>query len=141
MSVLDVCPTSMVNSTKPKKRYRYHYDSSTTSSYDTISTTSSRNSSFEALFSRLLDALIFTSAIAITAYSYLTGTLIDKPAALIVENNPLVAYTPTKKNLVLDPMEDAKRRRTQQWAEDQVQLPTAQLKKRSYSSGKVRAQK
>lgn len=123
--------------TKPKRRYRYYYESSTTGSYDTISTTSSRNSSFEVLFSRLLDALIFTSAIAITAYSYLTGTLIDKPAALIVENKPLVTYTPTKKNLVLDPIEDAKRKRTQQWAEDQLQIPTIQLKRRSYPTGKV----
>jgi cell division protein FtsL len=139
MSVLDICPT--MESTKPRYRYHHHHhhrQSSTTASYDTISTTSSRNSSFEVLFSRLLDALIFTSAIAITAYSYLTGTLIDKPAALIVENKPLVTYTP-KRNLVLDPIEDAKRKRTQQWAEDQLQIPTVQLKKRSYSTGKVKS--
>ncbi|KAI8376961.1 hypothetical protein BD560DRAFT_391285 [Blakeslea trispora] len=58
----------------------YHSSTGTHSTVDTMSTsslsTSSSTSSFDHIFSKLLDALIFTSAIAITAYSYLTGSLL-----------------------------------------------------------------
>ncbi|GAN02622.1 hypothetical protein MAM1_0025c02067 [Mucor ambiguus] len=78
-------------------------------------TASSKNSSFEVIFSRLLDALIFTSAIAITAYSYLTGTLLDQPVSY-VEAPP----KPILKKMATRQIEDSKRRRTQEWAEQQL---------------------
>lgn len=118
MSVLNVCTTEM-------DRYRHHQHQRISSLYhrfypmsnDDMSsyTSSSKNSSFEVIFSRLLDALIFTSAIAITAYSYLTGTLIDQPASY-VEAPP----KPIMKKIATKQIEDSKRRRTQEWAEDQI---------------------
>lgn len=106
-------------------RYRHHQHQRISSLYhrfypmsnDDMSsyTSSSKNSSFEVIFSRLLDALIFTSAIAITAYSYLTGTLIDQPASY-VEASP----KPIMKKIATKQIEDSKRRRTQEWAEDQI---------------------
>ena len=98
MSVLNVCTTDM-DREMISRRYRnpslYHRiiksSSTTTDSYDNYSsyTSTSTSSSFEVLFTRLIDVLIFTSAIAITAYSYLTGTLIQplvegpKPTVLV----------------------------------------------------------
>ncbi|RCH87337.1 hypothetical protein CU097_004798 [Rhizopus azygosporus] len=78
MPVFDVC--------KAEPRRDHRRQTSLASSFDVTSTTTGTTtttsssslrpiSSFEVLFSRLLDVLIFTSAIAITAYSYLTGTL------------------------------------------------------------------
>lgn len=118
MSVLNVCTTEM-------DRYRHHQHQRISSLYhrfypmsnDDLSsyTSSSKNSSFEVIFSRLLDALIFTSAIAITAYSYLTGTLIDQPVSY-VEAPP----KPMLKKMATRHIEDSKRRRTQEWAEQQI---------------------
>lgn len=118
MSVLNVCTTEM-------DRYRHHQHQRISSLYhrfypmsnDDLSsyTSSSKNSSFEVIFSRLLDALIFTSAIAITAYSYLTGTLIDQPVSY-VEAPP----KPMLKKMTTRHIEDSKRRRTQEWAEQQI---------------------
>ncbi|CEP12656.1 hypothetical protein [Parasitella parasitica] len=105
-------------------------------------TSSSKNSSFEVIFSRLLDALIFTSAIAITAYSYLTGTLLDQPASY-VEAPP----KPIMKKIVTKHIEDSKRRRTQEWAEQQILNQPIVLtgvakakKKRSTSSSHIKVQ-
>ncbi|KAL9539106.1 hypothetical protein MBANPS3_010468 [Mucor bainieri] len=118
MSVLNVCTTEM-------DRYRHHQHQRISSLYhrfypmsnDDLSsyTASSKNSSFEVIFSRLLDALIFTSAIAITAYSYLTGTLLDQPVSY-VEAPP----KPILKKMATRQIEDSKRRRTQEWAEQQL---------------------
>lgn len=118
MSVLNVCTTEM-------DRYRHHQHQRISSLYhrfypmsnDDLSsyTASSKNSSFEVIFSRLLDALIFTSAIAITAYSYLTGTLLDQPVSY-VEAPP----KPILKKMATRQIEDSKRRRTQEWAEQQI---------------------
>ncbi|KAG2190107.1 hypothetical protein INT46_002419 [Mucor plumbeus] len=104
-------------------------------------TSSSKNSSFEVIFSRLLDALIFTSAIAITAYSYLTGTLIDQPASY-VEAPP----KPIMKKITTKQIEESKRRRTQEWAEDQILAQPIVLtevkskKKRSKSASHIKVQ-
>lgn len=118
MSVLNVCTTEM-------DRYKHHQHQRISSLYhrfypmsnDDLSsyTASSKNSSFEVIFSRLLDALIFTSAIAITAYSYLTGTLLDQPVSY-VEGPP----KPILKKMATRQIEDSKRRRTQEWAEQQI---------------------
>ncbi|KAI9331145.1 hypothetical protein BD770DRAFT_477831 [Pilaira anomala] len=108
---------------------RFHYDPSSTAS-DSFSnssfyTSSSKNSSFEVIFSRLLDILIFTSAIAITAISYLKGTLrpmVEAPP--ITNNHNSLPYNQKRHshsegsyNKPHDPIEDSKRRRTQEWAE------------------------
>lgn len=107
---------------------RFHYDPSSTAS-DSFSnssfyTSSSKNSSFEVIFSRLLDILIFTSAIAITAISYLKGTLRPMVEAPPITHNHNLPYNQKRHshsegsyNKPLDPIEDSKRRRTQEWAE------------------------
>lgn len=125
MSVINVCTTELDGS----RRYRNlisdgrRNHSTTSDSYDNYSfyTTTSRNSSFEVIFSRLLDALIFTSAIAITAYSYLTGTL-QQPFVEAAPKPVLVGYKkrPSEKTKHYDPIEEAKRKRTQEWAEQQI---------------------
>lgn len=118
-------------------------------SYDNYSsyTSSTKNSSFEVIFSRLLDALIFTSAIAITAYSYLTGSLAagigEAPKPVLVgyhpttehslkrhaSNNSLLIDSTIHNNShsdrlqVVDSIEDSKRKRTQEWAEQQIIVP------------------
>jgi hypothetical protein len=77
--------------------------------------------------------LIFTSAIAITAYSYLTGTL-DAPSPFVVEAPPMKPSTfgiysnkPYKRHsskrdvmILQDPIEDSRRQRTHEWAEQQL---------------------
>ncbi|GAA5809967.1 hypothetical protein MFLAVUS_003382 [Mucor flavus] len=143
MSVLNVCTTE-IDKELMNRRYRnsissapdakmsslyrrFYYTTSTTSdSYDNYSsyTSSSRNSSIEVLFSRLLDALIFTSAIAFTAYSYLTGTLAQpmveapKPNSLYRTRHSHSEGSYTRPQH--DPIEDSKRRRTQEWAEQLI---------------------
>jgi hypothetical protein len=145
MSVLNFCTTEM-------DRYRHHQHQRISSLYhrfypmsnDDMSsyTSSSKNSSFEVIFSRLLDALIFTSAIAITAYSYLTGTLIDQPASY-VEAPP----KPIMKKITTKQIEESKRRRTQEWAEDQILTQPIVLtevkskKKRSKSASHIKVKK
>lgn len=112
---------------------RHHSNATTTtttSSYDNYSfyTTTSRNSSFEVIFSRLLDVLIFTSAIAITAYSYLTGTLGQpfvepKPVLVGYQKRPvpiIIEKKPHHHHPHYDPIEEAKKKRTQEWAEGQI---------------------
>ncbi|KAI8874741.1 hypothetical protein K501DRAFT_339088 [Backusella circina FSU 941] len=154
MSVLNVCSTDLDNE---RRHYRSHisvpdhrissfyrrfswnyqqsHNSSTGSYYDTYSNSSisSKNSSLEVIFSRLLDVLIFTSAIAITAYSYLTGSL-DAPSPFVVEAPPMKiapfgVYSnrsykrhSSKRDIVIlqDPIEESRRQRTQEWAEQQL---------------------
>lgn len=174
MSVLNVCTTDLDNRISRRYRYRnpsngqqqqqqqqhqqlqspvyrrfswnYQSNSTTTDSFDNYSfyTSSSRNSSFEVIFSRLLDALIFTSAIAITAYSYLTGTLVQpfveapKPKVLVEYRGPPSSNNSSSHrhhhhhhSMVVDPIEDSKRKRTQEWAEQQVQQPAIQQREPS----------
>ncbi|KAI8993127.1 hypothetical protein BDB01DRAFT_831986 [Pilobolus umbonatus] len=161
MSVLNVCTTDIDRNLGPYRnsissvpehkisslyrRFSWSYQPSSTGSYDTFSsyTASSRNSSFEAIFSRLLDVLIFTSAIAITAYSYLTGTL-DQAYVEGPPSSRSVGYHPHKRHSVSSGtrknnemiythiVEDSKRRRTQEWAEQQI--PQEPLLRKRYSS-------
>jgi hypothetical protein len=173
MSVLNVCSTTELDNSREQflsRRYRntpvaeqqgqknllyrrfYHHHhqhsgSTSSDSYDNYSSyTSSSSSSFEVLFSRLLDALIFTSAIAITAYSYLTGTLVVPQAVVEAPKPNLVGYNHhqqlTKRHShhslldsnatggnsliqAADSIEDSKRKRTQEWAEQQINTSTA----------------
>lgn len=127
---------------------RYHYFgenascSHSRSSYGSLA--SSRPSSpaiIEVLFTRLLDALIFTSAIAITAYNYWTGSLNDPPPpsnAITAPPQPVMsikqwrqAHAPKRNNDVVvkqhDYLEDSRRLRTQQWAEDVAKQQLQQL--------------
>ncbi|KAF7726245.1 hypothetical protein EC973_008955 [Apophysomyces ossiformis] len=103
---------------------RYHLPS--TDSYDSYSyytSTSSRQSTaMEIIFSRLLDAIIFTSALAITAYNYWTGSL-DPPAPPPPTRPALIKQwkkQQQRKSVVIqepEALEDSRRQRTQQWAE------------------------
>ncbi|KAL0083548.1 hypothetical protein J3Q64DRAFT_1822674 [Phycomyces blakesleeanus] len=86
--------------------------------------TSGNLSTTKLVISRVLDAMIFTSAMAITAYNYCTGTLDAPPAAVQItpppQNNTHI--NPKKKPSLeiqtpADTEDDVKRRRTQQWAE------------------------
>ncbi|KAI8093355.1 uncharacterized protein BX664DRAFT_329500 [Halteromyces radiatus] len=53
--------------------------SSFNSYYSTVSTTSRPLRTFEIMFTNIIDALIFTSAIAITAYNYWMGYIVETP--------------------------------------------------------------
>ncbi|KAI9015238.1 hypothetical protein CLU79DRAFT_889968 [Phycomyces nitens] len=64
---------------------------------------------------RVLDAVIFTSAMAITAYNYCTGTL-DAPPAVQITPPPQKKKTTLEIQLPPED-EDIKRIRTQEWAE------------------------
>ncbi|KAG0763872.1 hypothetical protein G6F57_010851 [Rhizopus arrhizus] len=91
------------------------------------------NSTFELIFSRLLEALIFTSAIAITAYTYITGTLFNQKSSSLIVEGPRSSSPPPmiQKNAYDD--NDMKRRRIQAWAEEQ-KLITPQTTKKRHSS-------
>lgn len=161
MSALDIYTTTNDKQLNYYKRYRDNHQRVTTSLYNkwntaksTTSTSthshsyvtitsrgssSSSSSSFELLFSKLLDALIFTSAIAITAYSFLTGTLIEptRPNTIthaVVSNSG--SSIPSKPRY--ESSSRYQRRRTQEWAEQQL-LTSASfgVKKRSCSTSKV----
>ncbi|CAO3684464.1 hypothetical protein G6F70_000570 [Rhizopus microsporus] len=135
MPVFDVC--------KAEPRRDHRRQTSLASSFDVTSTTTGTTtttsssslrpiSSFEVLFSRLLDMLIFTSAIAITAYSYLTGTLFSSslvessasttttssstPTASTPIHHHKIQYKPPYKYEEPDLI---KKRRIQEWTQEQ----------------------
>ncbi|KAI8148880.1 hypothetical protein BJV82DRAFT_663230 [Fennellomyces sp. T-0311] len=99
------------------------------SSYSSL--TSSKSDIIEMLFSRIVDALIFTSAIAITAYNYWMGSLDSNPAQpSVTSSGPATptmdirqwrqTHAPKLNHDVAkqpDFLEDSKRQRTQHWAE------------------------
>ncbi|OBZ90166.1 hypothetical protein A0J61_01785 [Choanephora cucurbitarum] len=123
---------------------RFYHSPSTVDSLSTSSlSTTSSSSSFEQIFSRLLDALIFTSAIAITAYSYLTGNLLTNTHSPN-HSPPLIPLSAQDQSSVLhhhyhkhhrksfsEQTEEDKRQRTQAWAEQHSLLP---VKKRTCSN-------
>ncbi|KAI8979510.1 hypothetical protein BDF20DRAFT_835519 [Mycotypha africana] len=93
MSMLNVCTTDSVNRRNKPQRENHRQLSPWTStdsitSYYSFPLTTSKGSSIEALFSRILDVLIFTSAIAITAYTYVTGALIHQQTPKAITNSP-----------------------------------------------------
>ncbi|CDH58752.1 predicted protein [Lichtheimia corymbifera JMRC:FSU:9682] len=85
---------------------------------------------FMLLFSRLIDAVIFTSAIAITAYNYWTGDL-PQPAAnhqVLISSAPAPSRTSSssrsKRNSYASassPLVQVRRRMTEEWAADTLQ--------------------
>lgn len=85
---------------------------------------------FMLLFSRLIDAVIFTSAIAITAYNYWTGDL-PQPAAnhqALISSAPAPSRTSSssrsKRNSYASassPLVQVRRRMTEEWAADTLQ--------------------
>ncbi|CDS07356.1 hypothetical protein LRAMOSA01305 [Lichtheimia ramosa] len=106
-----------------------------TSTTGTTTTTSSSNNFFQPaffmlLFSRLIDAVIFTSAIAITAYNYWTGDL-PQPAAThqaLISSAPAPSRTSSssrsKRNSYTSstsPLVKVRRRMTEEWAADTLQ--------------------
>lgn len=121
----------------PDDRIRRRMCSTYSQSSTTTSALSSRPAIFELLFTKLLDALIFTSAIAITAYNYLMGALDNSPntpqPAPIVDikqwrqaNTAYRLPSPTTATTRIpehhhqhhhDFLQDSKRERTLQWAE------------------------
>ncbi|KAI9272546.1 hypothetical protein BY458DRAFT_508585 [Sporodiniella umbellata] len=98
--------------------------------------------SFESLVSRLLDVMLFTSAIIITAYSYLTGTL---PSTRPIEGAPLSLSSPPPpplhKNKIIYRIEEKdlqKLKRTQAWAQEQIATPLAcNNRKKRHSSASL----
>lgn len=135
MPVFDVC--------KAEPRRDHRRQTSLASSFDVTSTTTGTTtttsssslrpiSSFEVLFSRLLDVLIFTSAIAITAYSYLTGTLFSSS---LVESSASTTTTSSSTPTASTPIHHhkiqyklpykyeepdlIKKRRIQEWTQEQ----------------------
>ncbi|KAI9499625.1 hypothetical protein BDB00DRAFT_866488 [Zychaea mexicana] len=123
------------------RRYRENNACSQSSSSHNSSLTSSsssRSDIIEMLFTRIVDALIFTSAIAITAYNYWIGALDNSaPQASLTASSHY--HQQTQQQPVLDIrqwrqthapklnhdavvkqhdfLEDSKRQRTQRWAE------------------------
>lgn len=106
-----------------------------TSTTGTTTTTSTSNNFFQPaffmlLFSRLIDAVIFTSAIAITAYNYWTGDL-PQPAAThqaLISSAPAPSRTSSssrsKRNSYTSstsPLVKVRRRMTEEWAADTLQ--------------------
>ncbi|ORE07653.1 hypothetical protein BCV72DRAFT_334997 [Rhizopus microsporus var. microsporus] len=139
MPVFDVC--------KAEPRRDHRRQTSLASSFDVTSTTTGTTtttsssslrpiSSFEVLFSRLLDVLIFTSAIAIATYSYLTGTLFSSSfvessvstTTTTTTSSPSTptASTPTHHHKIqyklpykYEEPDLIKRRRIQEWTQEQ----------------------
>ncbi|KAI8144343.1 hypothetical protein BJV82DRAFT_607071 [Fennellomyces sp. T-0311] len=102
------------------------------------------------LLSRLLDAVIFTSAIAITAYNYWTGELLNPPqkqqgllaaAPIVQQQQQQIQYDERKSRQVSNPMNklvDTRRQRTEEWAEcltksQQQQQQQQQPRKSTYA--------
>ncbi|KAI9275636.1 hypothetical protein BDA99DRAFT_555414 [Phascolomyces articulosus] len=135
--------------------------SQTSSSYHSslTSSSSSRSDIIEMLFARIVDALIFTSAIAITAYNYWIGALDNNNTAQPSltsgqhhqqqqhQRQPILdirqwrqMYAPkfnhddTVKQH--DFLEDSKRQRTQQWAETMAKQPPSPTHSSSRSAQK-----
>ncbi|CAO3666745.1 unnamed protein product [Rhizopus stolonifer] len=102
-------------------------------SMDSHSSSNSEKSitlSFESLFSRLLDALIFTSAVAITIYTYLTGTLPNQPSYVVEAPPPMIH----KKMIAYKIEEDSlKKRRIHERAKKQS-LKTEKAERRHSSA-------
>ncbi|ORY96130.1 hypothetical protein BCR43DRAFT_491116 [Syncephalastrum racemosum] len=119
--------------------YHRHSGDHSSLSISSLSSSSSRKSGsvmFEMFFSRLLDAIIFTSAVAITAYNYWTGSL-EQPQLtagpsfghdtqqqhghvdfrqwrqLHAPPRPQANHTPQSQGT----LENSKRQRTLRWAE------------------------
>ncbi|KAG1437528.1 hypothetical protein G6F56_013061 [Rhizopus delemar] len=91
---------------------------------------SSTSSSFEILFSRLLDILLFTSAIVITAYTYITGTL-PNPLPL-VETPPPALH----KNMITYKLEEEDLQKTKR-AKAQAQEQKLTNRKKRHSSASL----
>ncbi|CAO3687060.1 unnamed protein product [Rhizopus stolonifer] len=105
---------------------------------------SSTSSSFEILFSRLLDVLLFTSAIVITAYTYITGTLpnplplVDAPPPVLHKN--MITYKleeeglqKTKRVKEQKLISRKKRHSSASFSENKVQLPRDKKRTQSLS--------
>ncbi|KAG0167590.1 hypothetical protein DFQ28_000840 [Apophysomyces sp. BC1034] len=76
----------------------------------------------EVIFSRLLDAIIFTSALAITAYNYWTGSLEQPPPPPTTRPALIKQWRQQQQRrsvVIQEPelLEDSRRQRIQQWAE------------------------
>ncbi|KAI8356121.1 hypothetical protein EDC96DRAFT_515832 [Choanephora cucurbitarum] len=143
--MIHVCTMNRESSHRMSAFYRrFYYPPSTVDSLSTSSlSTTSSSSSFEQIFSRLLDALIFTSAIAITAYSYLTGNLLTNthspnqvpliPLSASTDQSSVLHhhYHKHHRKSFSEQSEEDKRKRTQAWAEQHSMLP---VKKRTCST-------
>ncbi|KAI7879907.1 hypothetical protein K492DRAFT_188407 [Lichtheimia hyalospora FSU 10163] len=118
-------------STLVEDAYISHPNATSTSG---TTTTTSNNffqpAFFMLLFSRLIDAVIFTSAIAITAYNYWTGDL-PQPAQThqaLISSAPAPSRTSSssrsKRNSYASgssPLVQVRRRMTEEWAADTLQ--------------------
>ncbi|KAI9260801.1 hypothetical protein BY458DRAFT_557499 [Sporodiniella umbellata] len=89
----------------------------------------SMTSSFEILFSKVLDIFIFASAVAITVYNYLTGTLPSQSVHIVEPPPPTL-----QKKMVTYKLEEEmlKKRRVHEWAEGQK--TTTEKSERRHSS-------
>ncbi|KAI9023704.1 hypothetical protein CLU79DRAFT_747801 [Phycomyces nitens] len=102
----------------PSRRYSSHRTSSTAS--NSLYTAVSRQpSAIEAFLKKFLDAFIFATAIAFTAYNYWTGTLTLQPSKDTPQSpreQPISSRLSerTKSNQ----FDDACQRRTREWTED-----------------------
>lgn len=145
LSMVDYYKRYQDNHQRMTSLYNKWNNTSSSSLYSTTtSTTTTSSSSFEVLFSKLLDALIFTSAIVITAYSYLTGTLVEPVVPTIItssSSSPPITYLHSPKQIRYESSssryDDHKRRRTQEWAEQQLLTTPIFVKRRSCSTLKV----